>query len=199
MSDRSRPPTDPQRTAVYDPERAPAAGARPRPRTPTKKGAGVELATPTEVAPPQIPAVARVVELAAPSQAGARGRVELATPTELAAPRLPPPPEVPAPAGRPERSEPIRVISMKAPGEARGDASEPSAPARAPRPRLRSLSEVSSERRALTPPAGLGYLAPPLDPREARTRRRREYAIWGSVVVMLAGAVTLGVWFLAGS
>lgn len=169
MSDRSRPPTDGEPTAVHgDPDRPPGAQARaaqPRPRTPTKKGAGVELATPTAVSPPR------------------------------------PEPAAPVPAAVPEqtRSEPIRVISMKAPGEARGDASEPSQPVKQHQPRLRPLSEVSQQRRAaLTPPAGLGYLAPPRDPKEARTRRQREYVIWGSVVVMLAGVVMLAVWFLAG-
>ncbi len=136
MTVRSRPPTDEQQTAIYDPERQGRPPAR------------VELATPTEVTPP---------------------------------------PE--------DQSQPLRVISMKAPG----DISEERRPVQQHQPRLRRLSEVSAQRnRAATPPGGLGYLAPPRDPREARTRRRNDYVLWGSVVVMLAGAVTLGVWFLAG-
>jgi hypothetical protein len=139
MSQRSRPPTDQQRTAIYDPERD-ARGAR--------RSGGVEIGTPTEVTPQ-------------------------------------------------ERSEPIRVISLKPPGEP--SPSEEHRPVRQHQPRLRRLSEVSPQRRsAATPPGGLGYLAPPRDPREAKARRVRDYVIWGSVAVMLAGAVTLGVWFLAG-
>ena len=102
-------------------------------------------------------------------------------------------PAMPAPE---VRSEPIRVISMKASGEA--DAPE-ERQVKQHQPRLRQLSEVSPQRhRVATPPGGLGYLAPPRDPREVRTRRRRELVIWGSVAVIIAGAVTLGVWFLAG-
>ncbi len=144
MTTRSRPPTDPQRTAIYDPERAPRAG----------EGAGAEIATPTDLAAPPLP--------------------------------LPPPPY---------DSQPIRVISLKAPGEA----SEDRRPVKQHRPRLRRLSEVAQRARVATPPGGLGYLAPPRDPREARTRRLRDYVLWGSVVVILAGAVTLAVWFLAGA
>lgn len=139
MTERSRPPTDRQKTGIYDP------GQERRERT-----AVVEIGTPTEVSPPQ------------------------------------------------DRSEPIRVISLKAPTEASPEASEERPPARTHQARLRRLSEVSPQRhRAATPPGGLGYLAPPRDPRQARTRRWRDYVMWGSVAVILAGAVTLGVWFLA--
>ncbi len=138
MTARSRPPTDPQQTSIYDPAQAP-------------RGRPAEIGTPTELAPP------------------------------------PPPPH--------DHSQPIRVISLKAPG----DLSEERLPVKEHRPRLRRLSEVAPQRaRIATPPGGFGYLAPPRDPREARTRRLRDYVLWGSVVVMLAGAVMLGVWFLAG-
>ncbi|HSK01378.1 MAG TPA: hypothetical protein VK932_09060 [Kofleriaceae bacterium] len=126
---RSRPPTDQQRTAIHDPERAPGG-----------QGAGAEIA-------------------------------------------------------RPYDSQPIRVISLKAPGEA----SEDRLPLKQHRPRLRRLSEVAQRARVATPPGGLGYLAPPRDPREARTRRLRDYVLWGSVVVILASGVTIAVWFLAGA
>jgi len=160
------PPPAPPRPPQAPIGQAPVGQARPR--TPTKRGAGVEIATPTEVTPPAAPAPAA----AAPAQAIA-----------------------PAQAW----SEPLRVISLKAPGEGRGDRSEPSVPVRQHQPRIRPLSEVSQQRHAAhTPPGGLGYLAPPRDPREAQARRWREYVLWGSVVVMLAGVVTLGVWFLAG-
>jgi len=156
MTARSRPPTDQQRTAIYDPERQ---GRRP----------GVEMGTPTEVSPPRFEA-----SRASPERA------------------------------RSEPSEPIRVISLKGPpSEERramqGPASEERRAVQAHQPRLRRLSEVSPQRRhTATPPGGLGYLAPPRDPREVATRRRREYLRWGSVVVILAVAVMLGVWFLAG-
>jgi hypothetical protein len=153
MSARSRPPTDEQKTAYYDPEQDPH-------RARTRRVGGVEIGTPTEVTPP----------------AGE----QLASGEHAA---------------RPERSEPIRVISMKAAAEP----SEERPPVRQHQPRLRRLSEVTPPRqRVATPPGGLGYLAPPRDPREARTRHRREYLKWGSAVVILAVIVMLGVWFLAG-
>ena len=146
---RSRPPTDQQRTGVYDPDR-PADRA-------TKKGLGLERSTPTEVTPPPVTPPAK------------------------------------------DQSQPIRVISLKSPGDGATDSSEERQPVKVHQPRIRSLSEVSPQRnRVATPPGGLGYLAPPRDPRQARTRRLRDYVLWGSVVVMLAGVVMLGVWFLAG-
>ena len=112
----------------------------------------------------------------------------LVTPTELG-----PPPQHQPPIA--DRSQPIRVISLKAPG----DGPEERLPVKQHQARLRRLSEVRSPRqRVATPPGGLGYLAPPRDPREARTRRWREYLMWGAAVVIVAGAVMLGVWFLAG-
>jgi hypothetical protein len=171
MTARSRPPTDEHEpTEIYD-------GQQRRPRTPTKKGAGVEIATPTSVDPP-------------PRQQPERAA------SEGGSPRM---------TRGAERSEPMVVISMKGPGagaagaaKASAEASSAPVPAKL-QPRLRNLSEVSPQRRtAATPPGGLGYLAPPRDPREARTRRWRDYVLWGSVVVILAGAVMLGVWFLAG-
>jgi hypothetical protein len=140
VTERSRPPTDEQRTAIYDPERDPNA-------RPPQRGARVELATPTEVTPPR------------------------------------------------QESQPIRVISLKAPS----DPSEERRPVAQHQPRLRQLSELASPRqRVATPPGGLGYLAPPRDPHKVRPRRWGEYLMWGSAVVILAGAVMLGVWLLAG-
>lgn len=165
MSTRSRPPTDPQRTAIYDPERAPRAG----------QGAGAEIATPTDLAAP-LPPPPLVSPLAS-------------SPAQPLPPILPQAPPVSA-----YDSQPIRVISLKAPGEA----SEDRGPVKQHRPRLRRLSEVAPRARVATPPGGLGYLAPPRDPREARTRRLRDYVRWGAVVVIVAGAVTLAVWFIAG-
>src|SRR5437762_8796528 len=123
MAERSRPPTDEQKTAIYDPERDPRGKPAPR-------GARVEIGTPTEVTPPHLEHLASA-----------------------------------------ERSEPIRVISMKA----SADASEERRPVKQHQPRLRRLSEVTPERqRVATPPGGLGYLAPPRDPRAVRPRRWRE-------------------------
>ncbi|HWO25010.1 MAG TPA: hypothetical protein VNO30_39995 [Kofleriaceae bacterium] len=190
MTARSRPPTD-EPTEIYD-------GQPRRPRTPTKKGAGVELGTPTSLAP-------------LPPHARPDGSVEIGTPTSVDPPPRQPPERAASEGARPrlatgaERSEPMVVISMKgAGGGATGaakalpaDAAAAPAPAKL-QPRLRRLSEVSPRRTAATPPGGLGYLAPPRDPREARTRRWRDFVLWGSVVVILAGAVMLAVWFLAG-
>lgn len=104
---------------------------------------------------------------------------ESATPTEISPPR--------------EASEPVRVISMKMP-----DAVERSGEQARKQfqPKLRSLDEVG--RRTHTPAGGLGYLAPPRDPRAARTRRWRDYAAWGAIAVILGASVTFGIWLLAG-
>jgi hypothetical protein len=148
-----------------------------RSRPPTDRG--VELATPTEIASPQQRPAS--VGDASSRMAGAERPASVGD----ASSRM---------AGA-ERSEPIRVISLKAPGEV----SEERLPVKQHQPRLRRLSEVAPQRqRVATPPGGFGYLAPPRDPREARTRRWRDYVLWGSVVVILAGAVMLAVWFLAG-
>jgi hypothetical protein len=193
MTARSRPPTDEQ-TEIH--------GAERRPRTPTKRGAGVEIGTPTTVTPPR---PVRSIEIGTPTTVTPPRRERAAS--EGASPRMttgerPASAEGASPRMTTgERSEPIVVISMKGPGDgAKAPAAAPEERA-APKPlqpRLRRLSEVSPQRRAATPSGGLGYLAPPRDPREARTRRWRDYVLWGSVVVMLAGAVMLGVWFLAG-
>ena len=103
--------------------------------------------------------------------------IEQATPTEVTA--------------RAERSEPIRVISMK-------DASAPRKPRtderRAVQVQLRSIAEA----RRHDTPVDLGHLAPPRDPRQARNRRLIDNVIWGSVAIMLACAIMLAIWFVAG-
>ncbi len=92
-----------------------------------------------------------------------------------------------------ERSEPIRVISMK-------DHSEPTKP-RAEDPRvplhvqLRSMAEVAGLHDA---PVGLGNFAPPRDPRQARARRLRDNVTWAGVAIVLACAIALAIWFIAG-
>jgi hypothetical protein len=92
----------------------------------------------------------------------------------------------------PTPREPIRVISMK-------DASGPRKPRtderRAVKVQLRSIAEA---RRHDTPPAGLGHLAPPRDPKKARNRRLIDNVIWGCVAIMLACAIMLAIWLVAG-
>ena len=85
-------------------------------------------------------------------------------------------------------ADPMRAISMKTPQET--DGAHPSRPV--PQVRLRAMSEV-----AQTPRHGMGHLAPPHDPRDARSRRMQDLVIWGSVVVITASLVTLVIWFLA--
>ena len=90
------------------------------------------------------------------------------------------------------RSEPIRVMSMKTPADA------PGAPAQTPvvpRPKLRAISEVTPLPHAQ--PKNLGYLAPPRDPAEVRSRRVRDLVMWSSVAVILACVVALAIWFIA--
>jgi len=120
----------------------------------------------------------RAMEDAAPTRVDLPRSVEQATPTEVTA--------------RAERSEPIRVISMK-------DASGPRKPRtderRAVKVQLRSIAEA---RRHDTPPAGLGNLAPPRDPKKARNRRLIDNVIWGCVAIMLACVIMLAIWLVAG-
>jgi len=87
------------------------------------------------------------------------------------------------------RTEPMRVISMKTPADL--DAEE-KAHRVLPVVKLRPLSDIHQ-----TPRREMGHLAPPRDPREARSRRVRDNVIWGSVAVIVASFVTLAIWFLA--
>ena len=105
--------------------------------------------------------------------------VEQGTPTELVA--------------RPERSEPIRVFSMKDQTEAaRPHRDEPRAPLHV---QLRAMADVAG---LCEPQAGLGRLAPPRDPRQARQRRRRANVAWAGVAVVLACGISLVIWLIAG-
>jgi hypothetical protein len=110
----------------------------------------------------------------------AQPMIEQATPTELTA--------------RPERSEPIRVISMK---DRTGDDARPrSAEHRVPlHVQLRSMAEVAG---LSGPRNALGRLAPPHDPRRARRRRQRDNAMWACVAIVLACGISLGIWLVAG-
>ncbi|MBA3818070.1 MAG: hypothetical protein H0X17_04215 [Deltaproteobacteria bacterium] len=161
MSARSRPPTDPQQTGIYDPQ-----AGRARPKSPTSKGHESGIIT--------VPEHGRRVDAAA---------VEVATPTMVDRPR--------------ERSEPLRVISMKTPRDvvAQRKRDQLQDAAREHKAQIRSLAEVRKQKG--TPAGGMGYLAPPRDAKEVRARRLRDVVIWGSVVVIVGCAVMLGVWFLA--
>lgn len=97
---------------------------------------------------------------------------------------VPPAAAAPAP-------EPLRVISMKTPMELEAEKTEKAA-RQLPVVQMRAMSEIRQ-----TPPRGMGNLAPPRDPREARSRRVQDVVIWGSVAVMVASVVTLAIWFLA--
>jgi len=103
------------------------------------------------------------------------------------------PPGAPIDRRRLERSEPIRVISMKDHTEAAKPRSED--PRIQLQVQLRSMAEVAGRREA---PVKLGHLAPPRDPRRARARRVRANVIWGCVAVGLAGAIALAIWLVAG-
>lgn len=144
-------------------ELATEVGPRPVLRIP------VEQETPTRI-DTSGPAEAVVAALA--------GEAEQATPTELTA--------------RPERSEPVRVISMKHQAEAGPRApEEPRVPLHV---QLRAIAEAAGVHGT----AGLGRLAPPHDPRQARKRRRRANLAWAGVAVALAAGISIAIWLIAG-
>jgi hypothetical protein len=92
-----------------------------------------------------------------------------------------------------DRSEPIRVFSMKG----RDDPSPRRGQHQAPQQvQLRSLAEVS--RRRYRTPAGLGNLAPPRDARQARARRVRDYVAWTCIALAGGGGIALAIWLIAG-
>ena len=92
-----------------------------------------------------------------------------------------------------KKSAPMQAISMKTPGQPRAQ-EEPTKTPAVPRPKLRAMSEVAHAK----PPQNLGNLAPPYDPNAARMRSMQDYIIWGCVAVIIASAITLVVWFVAG-
>ena len=106
------------------------------------------------------------------------GEIEIGTPTEIDPPRK-------------DRSEPIRVISMKTPAEIAAEKKQ----AKKQEVKIRAISDVI--RPDQTPPRAMGNLAPPANARERNVRKLRDWLIWGSVLVIIACTVMLGVWFLA--
>lgn len=171
MSARARRPTDEVATKVLEP--APH-GAGPGPGRPGAAPPDAFVSfeqDPTEVTP--LPG---------------RAQIERSTPTAID-----PPPAPPRAVGRPERSEPIRVVSMKDQLDAaHRHAAEPTGPRRV---QLRSLGEVADRHDT---PLRLGNLAPPRDPREVRARRVRSNLVRAGVAVAIAAAIAVAIWLIAG-
>jgi len=182
---------------VFDPERRRALlGTPPRGAAMTASGAAqgeswelvtevvarpvpVEQATPTRIDTP--------VPVAAAVRAPLAGAAEQATPTEVTArlERSEPIAEVPP-------GEPLRVISMK--DQAEGGTRAPVEQRVPLHIQLRAIAEVAGVHEA----AGLGRLAPPHDPRQARKRRRRADLAWAGVAVALAAGISTAIWLIAG-
>jgi len=194
MSARARRPTDDERTERFDPNRLARPGARigaPPQRTDPPAAAPL---TPIFHSLEQDPTEVTPIPRAAADQVTLR-EMEPA-PSGLAAPAEPRPPVVPAaPAERRrelQRSEPIRVISMKDQAEAQKPRRDD--PRAQLQVQLRSLAEV---RRRSDTPVRLGNLAPPRDPRQAAARRLRDNMIWAGVAIALACAIALAIWLVA--
>jgi len=134
-------------------------------------------------------------------QGGAQGQIDDDAPTTVD-------PSARFPEGRApdlQASGPIQVTSMKTPHEAgpvaismKTPMDQAAAPANTPivkRPKLRAISEITPLPHAQ--PQNLGYLAPPRDPAEVRSRRVRDLVIWSCVAVIVASVVALVIWFVA--
>jgi len=91
------------------------------------------------------------------------------------------------PAGNPP---PIRVISMKDRDDDKPRVDQPRVPLHV---QLRSLSELSHT----TSQRSLGHLAPPRDPRQARARQVRRYALRAGVALGLAVVIAFAIWLAA--
>jgi hypothetical protein len=181
MSARARRPTDDERTERFDPDRLDRPGARP--------GAPAPAAAPL----PASPVGGRVGVFESFEQDVTEVTPLPGSPEVAYATAIPADPGVPAERRRLERSEPIRVISMK-------DHTEAAKP-RSDDPRvqlqvhLRSMAEVAGRNDT---PVKLGHLAPPRDPRQVRARHVRANVVWACVAVVLAGAISLAIWLVAG-
>ena len=174
MTMRARRPTEDTGTEVYDPERRRALfGASPGERIASASESWEQDAT-------EVGARSGPAEQTTPTEiaAGPLPAMEPATPTEIAA--------------RPERSEPIRVISMKNRAQSEPRPDEARVPLHV---QLRSMAEVAGMH---GPTTGLGHLAPPRDPQQARRRRQRDNVVWVCAAIILACAISLGIWFIAG-
>jgi hypothetical protein len=195
MTVRSRRSTQ-EGTGVFDPERRRALlGTPPRGAAMTAPGAaqGESWELVTEVAPRPV-----AVEQATPTRIDTSGpaaavvaalaeAAEQATPTEVTA-RI----ERSEPVAAVPPGEPLRVFSMK--DQAEGGTRAPVEPRVPLHVQLRAIAEVAGVHEA----AGLGRLAPPHDPRQARKRRRRADLAWAGVAVALAGGIAIAIWLIAG-
>jgi len=190
-----------------------SSGRRPAPSTlPAPAGPPPPKLPPAELTPPRLPRAPqarpepRVPQVDSIEQPPAevtpfsvRRPVEYAMSTHLdqgpggEAPDPPADQAVPALRKRRfERSEPIRVISMKDHTEAAKPRAEDR---RVPlHVQLRSMAEVAGLHDA---PIGLGNLAPPRDPRQARARRLRDNMVWAGVAIVLACGIALAIWLIA--
>jgi hypothetical protein len=93
---------------------------------------------------------------------------------------------------KPEPKQELRAISKKTPGVR----VPTDTPERAmPQVKLRAMSEIQTG--PILKAQALGYLAPPRDPADVRARRRHELVVWGSICVIIASAIALGIWFVA--
>ena len=163
MSARARRPTDEIATQIFDPEQEPTEV------TPIPMRGPSDLATPADIASAPGGAV--------PAAESASSGV----------------PAAPIEHKRFERSEPIRVISMKGHTDARKPrVDDPRVPLHI---QLRSLAEVAGRSNT---PVELGRLAPPHDARRARARHMRANLIWACIAVALACASSLSIWLVAG-
>jgi hypothetical protein len=84
--------------------------------------------------------------------------------------------------------ESLRAISLKTPNDTKKKSR------RIPQVQIRSIGEISGSH---TPPRGMGNLAPPRDPQEARTRHTRSNLLWAAVALAVAAIVAAFVWLLA--
>jgi len=138
------------------------------------------------------------------------GRARALRSAVVGAARRPAPATLPAPAGPPPPAAsklppyghatpthvdpwpPVRVISMKQASAVETPRhAEPRTPLHV---QLRSLAEVTGR----DAPHELGRLAPPLDPRRARARRRRTNALLACLALALVCVVMFAIWLIAG-
>jgi hypothetical protein len=180
MSARARRPTDEIATRVFDEE------GRQR----TLFGATATAGAPQ--VPPAPPGPFESFELAATEVTPMPGRAQVEQATPTCVDPAPLPPGAPAAIARgAERSEPIRVISMK---DHAGAQKPRNHDQRVPlHVQLRSIAEVAGMHDS---GIGLGNLAPPRDPRQAQARRVRSNVVWACVAIVLACAVMVVVWLV---
>jgi hypothetical protein len=169
MSRGSSPDSDDEETAIFD--------SASRGRRPTQRGHETSGGHPV-VKPRATP------DPGEDRDAFRKRAIEITTPTAIT-------PDAPLPiAPSSERSEPIRVISMKTPGaDKREVAANPHVV------KLRAISELAAVDK--TPPGGMGRLAPPRDAKQVRSRRIRDVVIWSFAVLVIGAIVTVAVFLLA--